>query len=50
MENVKNWRKKQHLREVLLGYFFAKKTAAECHGLLVDVYGDDALSRTQCFE
>lgn len=50
MENFENWRKKQHLREVLLGYFFAKKTFAESHRLLVDVYGDDALSRTQCYE
>jgi len=50
MENFENFRKKQHLREVLLEYFFAKKTAADSHRLLVDVYGDDALSRTQCFE
>lgn len=50
MENFENWRKKQHSREVLLGHFFAKKTAAESHNLLVEVYGDNAMSRTQCFE
>lgn len=50
MENFENWRKKQHLREVLLSYFFAKKTAAESHRLLVELYGEHALSRTQCFD
>lgn len=49
MNNFENWRKKQHLREVLLRYYFAKKTAAESHRLLVEVYGDDALAKTQCF-
>lgn len=49
MNNFENWRKRQHLREVLLGHFFAKKTAAESHRLLVEVYGD-ALAKTQCFE
>jgi len=31
--------KKQHLREVLLHYFILKKSAAEMHRLLVDIYG-----------
>lgn len=50
MENLPNWRKKQHLREVLLSHFFAKKTAAESHQLLVELYGEHSLSRTQCYE
>ena len=50
MENFENWRKKQHLREVLLSHFFAKKTAAESHRLLVELYGEHSLSKTQCFE
>nr|QRH16694.1 transposase [Mayetiola destructor] len=50
MENFENWRKRRHLREVLLGHFFAKKTAAESHRLLVEVYGEHALAKTQCFE
>ena len=33
-----------------MGHFFAKKTAAESHRLLLEVYGDDALAKTQCFE
>lgn len=52
MENFKNfesWRKKQHLREVLLGYYFSKKTPAESHRLLLEVYGDDALSESRCW-
>ena len=48
MNNFKNWRKRQHLREVLLGPFLAK-TAAESHRLLVKVYGDDALAKTRSF-
>lgn len=50
MENFENWRKKQHLREVLLGYYFSKKTAADSHRLLLETYGEDALSKTQCYE
>jgi histone-lysine N-methyltransferase SETMAR len=50
MENFENWRKKQHLREVLLHHFFSKKTFAESHRLLVETYGEYALSRTQCYE
>lgn len=48
MENLPNWRKKQHLREILLGHFFAKKNAATSHRLIVEVYGEHALSWTQC--
>ena len=50
MENLENWRKKQHLREVLLSCFFAKKTEAEIHRLLVELYGEHALAKTRCFE
>ena len=50
MESFENWRKKQHLREVLLGYYFSKKTAAESYRLMQEVYGDNALAKTQCFE
>ena len=50
MENLEIWRKKQHLREVLLSHFFAEKTAAESHRLLVELYGELALARTQCFK
>ena len=37
-----------HLREVLLYYFISKKTVAESHRILVEVYGEDALSETTC--
>lgn len=50
MENFENWRKKQHLREVSLSHFFGRKSAAESHRLLVELYGDHCLSRTQCKE
>ena len=51
MENFENSRKKQHLREVLLHHFFAKRTAAEAHRLLVECYGEQhALSERQCLE
>ena len=42
--------KKQHLREVLLHYFILKKSAAETHRLLVDIYGEHAPSKTSCKE
>ena len=35
-----------HLREVLLHYFILQKTAAE--SILVEVYGEHALSETMC--
>lgn len=50
MDTFGNLRKKQHLREVLLYFFFAKKSAAESHRLLVETYGEHALSKTQCTE
>lgn len=39
---------KHHLREVLLYLFNIKETAAESHRLLVEAYGDHALSETTC--
>ncbi|KAG5327808.1 MOS1T transposase, partial [Pseudoatta argentina] len=42
--------KKQHLREVLLHYFILKKSAAETHRLLVDIYDEHASSKTSCKE
>jgi histone-lysine N-methyltransferase SETMAR len=39
---------KQHLREVLLHYFIAKKSAAETHRLLEEIYGEHAPSNTTC--
>lgn len=50
MEKFENSRKKQHLREVLLHHFFLKKSAAESHRLLVECYGEHALSERQCCE
>ena len=40
--------KKEYLRGILLHYFFMKKTAAESHRILVEVYGEHALSETTC--
>ena len=40
--------KKSFLRGILLHYYFMKKTAAESHRILVEVYGDHALSETTC--
>ncbi|KAG5321442.1 MOS1T transposase, partial [Pseudoatta argentina] len=39
---------KVYLREILLHYFIQKKSAAEAHRILVQTYGDDALSDTTC--
>lgn len=39
---------KEHVRTALLLCFNLKKTAAESHRMLVDAYGDSALSATQC--
>jgi len=36
--------KKRHLRELLIYFFNLKKSAAEAHRLLVEAYGDVALS------
>lgn len=40
--------KKEYLRGILLHYFFQKKSAAEAHRILVETYGDQALSETTC--
>lgn len=39
---------KLFLRGVLLHYFNMSKTAAECHRILVDVYGEHALAEKTC--
>lgn len=39
---------KVFLRGVLLHYFNMKKTAAESHRILVDVYGEHALAERSC--
>ena len=41
---------KRHWREVLIFYFKWKKTAAEAHRMLVEVYGDSAPSDKTCRE
>jgi len=40
--------KKEYLRGILLHYFILKKSAAEVHRILVETYGDHALSETTC--
>lgn len=40
--------KKSFLRGILLHYYIMKKSAAESHRILVEVYGDHALSDTTC--
>jgi len=40
--------KKRHLREVLLYFFSMKKSAVASHRLLVEAYGEAALSETTC--
>lgn len=40
--------KKEYLRAILLHYFIQKKSAAEAHRILVETYGDYALSKTTC--
>ena len=37
-----------HLREVLIFFFYLKKTATETHRDLQQVYGDVSLSETMC--
>lgn len=39
---------KEHMREALLFCFNLKKSAAESHRMLVEAYGDSALSETSC--
>lgn len=41
---------KQHLREVLIFFFHWKKSAAEAHRTLVEVYGDSAPTDKTCRE
>ena len=41
---------KQHLREVLVFCFNWKKSAAEVHRMLVEVYGDNASTDKSCRE
>ena len=41
---------KQHLREVLIFCFNWKKSAAEAHRMLVEVYGDTAPTDKSCRE
>jgi len=41
---------KCHLRELLIYFFNLKKSAAEAHRLLVEAYGDTALSERSCRE
>ena len=38
----------RHLQEVLIFFFYSKKTAVEAHRELQKVYGDAALSETTC--
>ena len=39
---------KKHMRQVLLFCFNLKKSAAESHRMIVETYGDSALSKTTC--
>jgi len=41
---------KQYLREVLIFYFNWKKSAAEAHRMLVEIYGDTAPTDKSCRE
>ena len=41
---------KRHLREILVYFFNLKKFAAEAHQLLVEAYGECALSVRTCRE
>lgn len=41
---------KRHLRELLIDFFNLKKSAAEAHRLLVEAYGEAALSERSCRE
>ena len=39
---------KRHLRELLIYFFNLKKSAAEAHRLLIEAYGEAALSERSC--
>ena len=41
---------KRHLRSLLIYFFNLKKSAAEAHRLLVEAYGEAALSEKSCRE
>jgi len=41
---------KRHLQELLIYFFNLKKSAVEAHRLLVEAYGDAALSERSCRE
>ena len=41
---------KRHLRELFIYFFNLKKSAAEAHRLLVEAYGEAALSERSCRE
>ena len=41
---------KRHLRELLIYFFNLKKSAAEAHRLLIEAYGNAALSDRSCRE
>ena len=41
---------KRHLQELLIYFFNLKKSAAEAHWLLVERYGEAALSERSCRE
>jgi len=40
----------EHLRELLIYFFNLKRSAVEAHRLLVEAYGDAALSERSCRE
>ena len=39
---------KVYLRKILLHYFIQNKSAPEAHRIIVETYGDNALSNTTC--
>lgn len=39
---------KQHLRELPIHYFFLKNSAYKTHQILVECYGEHALSKATC--
>ena len=41
---------KRDLRELLIYFFNLKKSAAEAHQLLIETYGEAALSERSCLE
>ena len=41
---------KRHLRKILIYFFNLRKSAAEAHRLLVETYGEAALTKRNCCE